>query len=203
MFTGIIHGIAEIINIEQNQYFFTYGMQFTEFLLKDLQLGASVANNGCCLTVKYIDKNIVFFDIIHTTLRCTNFSCLKIGDEVNIERSIKFGEEVGGHLVSGHITAIAEIFKIIILENSREIWFLVKEKSIMKYILYKGFITIDGISLTINYINKNIFVINIIPETIIRTNLKNKIVGNMVNIEVDYYTRIFVDNISSMMLKYT
>lgn len=201
MFTGIINGIATVSSVEGNSVFFTYGIKFTMFLLKKLKTGDSVANNGCCLTVKYIKNNIVFFDVIKETVDCTNLSLLKLGDNINIERSAKFGDEIGGHIISGHVITTAVIIDIFLSKKNRVICFCINKKYIMKYILYKGFISIDGVSLTVGKVVNNTFYVHLIPETILQTTLGNKKIGDTVNIEVDYYTKLLIDNSEKILNK--
>lgn len=201
MFTGIINGIATVSSVEGNSVFFTYGIKYTIFLLKKLKIGDSVANNGCCLTVKYIKNNIVFFDVIKETVDCTNLSLLKLGDNINIERSAKFGDEIGGHIISGHVITTAVIIDIFLSKQNRVICFFINKKYIMKYILYKGFISIDGVSLTVGKVVNNTFYVHLIPETILKTTLGDKKIGDTVNIEVDYYTKLLIDNSKKILKK--
>ncbi|QFQ32849.1 riboflavin synthase subunit alpha [Buchnera aphidicola (Aphis fabae)] len=193
MFTGIIHGIAQVISIDKKKKLYTYTMHFPSILLNKLQLGASVSHNGCCLTVKKIDQCYVIFDVMQITIAHTNLGLLNIGDYINIERSVKYGDEIGGHIVSGHIMNTAEVSKIIKLDNNYIIWFKITDISLIKYIFYKGFICIDGISLTIVNIIKNEFCVSIIPETLSLTTIGYKKVGELVNIEIDLCTQITVD----------
>ena len=121
MFTGIVQGTAEIIAVEEKELFRTHIVRLPEELLPGLALGASVAHNGCCLTVTAIEGDRVSFDLIKETLRITNLGELAVGDVVNIERAAKFSDEIGGHLMSGHIMTTAEICQIIQSENKREV----------------------------------------------------------------------------------
>ncbi|CAL4319389.1 Riboflavin synthase [Buchnera aphidicola (Protaphis terricola)] len=193
MFTGIVDGVAQVISIDKKKDLYNYNIKFPSFLLKNLKPGASIAHNGCCLTVKKINHFNVTFDIMKITLQHTNLGYLNIGDYINVERSLKYGDEVGGHLVSGHIINTVEISKILKLKNNYIIWFQVKDLSLMKYIFYKGFICLDGISLTIMDIIKNNFCVSIIPETLSLTTISSKKIKDLVNMEIDLYTQISVD----------
>ncbi|MGE1561544.1 riboflavin synthase subunit alpha [Pantoea septica] len=199
MFTGIVQGTAKIVSIEEKDLFRTHVAELPEELLPGLALGASVAHNGCCLTVTAIEGNRVNFDLIKETLRVTNLGDLQEGDVVNIERAAKFSDEIGGHLMSGHIMTTAEICKIIQSENNREVWFKIQDQAQMKYILHKGFVGIDGISLTVGEVTKSKFCVYLIPETLERTTLGAKKLGHRVNIEIDPHTQAIVDTVERVL----
>ena len=168
-------------------------------MLPELALGASVAHNGCCLTVTEVNGNRVSFDLMKETLRITNLGDIKVGDVVNLERAAKFSDEIGGHLMSGHIICTAEIAKIYTSENNRQIWFRLPSDDLMKYVLHKGFIGIDGISLTIGEVVGNRFCVHLIPETLARTTLGKKRLGHRVNIEIDPQTQAVVDTVERVL----
>lgn len=195
MFTGIVQGTAQIQSIIEKQNFRTYTVKMPQELQFYLETGASVANNGVCLTVTKIDGDLVSFDLMTETLRVTNLRTLKQGDFVNIERAMKFGDEVGGHILSGHVYCTAKVIQRIPSENNLQIWFELPTRDVMKYILTKGFIAIDGISLTIGEVRDNQFCVNLIPETIERTLIAKRAVGDLVNIEIDPQTQAIVDTV--------
>lgn len=199
MFTGIVQGVAEIVAIEEKELFRTHTVRLDAALLPGLELGASVAHNGCCLTVTAIEEDRVSFDLIKETLRITNLGALQVGDRVNIERAAKFSDEIGGHLMSGHIMTTAEICKIIQSENNREVWFKLQDAEQIKYILHKGFVGIDGISLTVGDVTKSKFCVHLIPETLERTTLGAKKLGHRVNIEIDPHTQAIVDTVERVL----
>lgn len=199
MFTGIVQGTAEIVSIEEKELFRTLTVRLPEELLPGLALGASVAHNGCCLTVTAIEGDRVSFDLIKETLRVTNLGDLRQGDVVNIERAAKFSDEIGGHLMSGHIMTTAEICKIIQSEHNREVWFKIQDAAQMKYILHKGFVGIDGISLTVGDVTKTKFCVYLIPETLERTTLGAKTFGDRVNIEIDPHTQAIVETVERVL----
>ncbi|HHR5899640.1 TPA: riboflavin synthase subunit alpha [Providencia alcalifaciens] len=199
MFTGIVQGTAPIIAITERANFRTHVMKFTPELLVGLETGASVAHNGCCLTVTKIEGENVSFDLIKETLRLTNLGELKEGDVVNIERAAKYGDEIGGHVVSGHIVTTAEISKIFTSEDNHQIWLSIYDKALMKYILHKGFVAIDGISLTVGDVINNRFCVHLIPETLARTTLGSKRLGDKVNIEIDPQTQAIVDTVERVL----
>ncbi|MBS0847486.1 riboflavin synthase subunit alpha [Citrobacter sp. JGM124] len=199
MFTGIVQGVAPLVSIEEKSNFRTHVIELPEELLQGLETGASVAHNGCCLTVTTIEGNRVSFDLIKETLRITNLGELKVGDSVNVERAAKFSDEIGGHLMSGHIATTAEVAKILTSENNRQVWFKVLDPSLMKYILHKGFIGIDGISLTVGEVTTTRFCVHLIPETLERTTLGKKKLGQRVNIEIDPQTQAIVDTVERVL----
>ncbi len=199
MFTGIVQGTAEVLAIEEKPNFRTHIVRLPAEMLPGLELGASVSHNGCCLTVTEVQGDRVSFDLVKETLRITNLGDLKVGDIINVERAAKFSDEIGGHLMSGHIMTTAEISKIVTSENNREIWFRPQDALQMKYILHKGFIGIDGISLTVGEVTKTKFCVHLIPETLARTTLGTKRIGDRVNIEIDPHTQAIVDTVERVL----
>ncbi|UVK78886.1 MAG: riboflavin synthase [Sodalis sp. Ffu] len=199
MFTGIIQATVPIIYINKKANFCTYTVKLPEHLLHGLALGASVAHNGCCLTVTSITGNLVSFDLIKETLRLTNLGLLQVDDLINLERAYNLKAEIGGHLMSGHISCTAEISKIIISENNRQIWFSVTDKTLQKYILHKGYIGVDGISLTVGEVINDRFCVHLIPETLTRTTICKKYLGDVVNIEIDPQTQTIIDTVERVL----
>ncbi|MBI0274998.1 riboflavin synthase subunit alpha [Hafnia alvei] len=199
MFTGIVQGTAPVVSIDEKSNFRTHVVKFPQELLPGLELGASVAHNGCCLTVTNVEGDLVSFDLMKETLRITNLGDVAVGSVVNLERAAKFNDEIGGHLMSGHIICTAEIVKILTSENNRQIWFKMPNPELMKYVLHKGFIGIDGISLTIGEVTKSRFCVHLIPETLQRTTLGVKRLGDKVNIEIDPQTQAVVDTVERVL----
>lgn len=201
MFTGIVQGTATVVSVDEHPNFRTHILQMPEELRNGLQTGASVAHNGCCLTVTAIQGDRVSFDLMKETLRITTLGDIKPGDVVNIERAATFGDEIGGHVMSGHIMSTAEIVKILTSEHNRQIWFKPGDTALMKYVLYKGFIGIDGISLTVGEVTSTRFCVHLIPETLQRTTLGSKRLGERVNIEIDPQTQAIVDTVERVLEK--
>ncbi|MDY0970939.1 riboflavin synthase [Siccibacter turicensis] len=199
MFTGIVQGTAKVVSIDEKPNFRTHVVELPDDLLPGLETGASVAHNGCCLTVTEINGNRVSFDLMKETLRVTNLGELREGDVVNIERAAKFNDEIGGHLMSGHIMTTAEVAKILTSENNRQIWFRLQQPELMKYILQKGYIGVDGISLTVGETTATRFCVHLIPETLQRTTLGSRKLGQRVNIEIDPQTQAVVDTVERVM----
>jgi riboflavin synthase len=198
MFTGIVQGMATLVAIEKKEMFQTHVIELSDDMVEGLTIGASVAHNGCCLTVTEINGTRISFDLMQATLRLTNLGRLKEGDLVNVERAAKFGDEIGGHSMSGHITLVADIVDVIKTENNRTIWFELPQES-MKYVLSKGYIGIDGCSLTIGEVEENRFSVHLIPETLNRTLFGSREVGDQVNIEFDPQTQAIVDTVERVL----
>ena len=195
MFTGIVQGTAEVHQIIEKANFKTHIIKMPQQSLAELEVGASVAHNGVCLTVTEINGDLVSFDLMQETLRITNLGALKVGDSVNIERAMRMGTEIGGHILSGHVYCTAQVKELLRSENNLQIWFELPQAEIMKYILTKGFIAVDGISLTIGEVKENHFCVNLIPETLQRTLIGKRKVGDLVNIEIDPQTQAIVDTV--------
>lgn len=198
MFTGIVQGTAEVTAIVEKQAFRTHIVRLPPDLLPGLQPGASVAHNGCCLTVTRIEGDRVSFDLMQETLRVTNLGELQVGDRVNVERAARFGDEIGGHAMSGHIMTTAPVSRVIESENNRQVWFRIPAE-LGKYIFTKGYIGIDGISLTIGEVRDGEFSVNLIPETLARTTIASRTVGERVNIEIDPQTQAIVDTVERVL----
>ncbi|MCD9551325.1 riboflavin synthase subunit alpha [Photobacterium carnosum] len=198
MFTGIIQDTAQVVKIHKQKNFQTHIIRLPNELIQGLTLGASVAHNGCCLTVTHIEQQLVSFDLMQETLNVTNLGLLNVGDYVNVERAAKFGDEIGGHAMSGHIMATAIVSAVNISENNHQVWFSVPTH-LMKYIFTKGYIGIDGISLTIGEVKDCCFNVNLIPETLQRTNLESRMINDVINIEIDPQTQAIVDTVERVM----
>ncbi len=198
MFTGIVQGMAEIVEVTEREAFRTHVVRLPEPLLEGLQPGASVAHNGCCLTVTAIDGDRVSFDLMQETLRVTNLGALQPGDRVNVERAARFGDEIGGHQMSGHIHCTAEVTEVIDSPDNRKLWFRLPGE-LARYLFAKGYIGVDGVSLTIGEVRGDRFDVNLIPETLARTNLGGRTPGERVNIEIDPQTQAIVDTVERVL----
>ncbi|MDF7667674.1 riboflavin synthase subunit alpha [Orbaceae bacterium ESL0727] len=198
MFTGIVQGVGHIIEITDQDKLRSYKVQLPPKLTNKIEVGASIANDGCCLTVTKHEGDWVAFDIMQETLALTTLGTKKLGDKVNIERSAKYGDEIGGHVMSGHISCVATITAIQKTATNCQMQ-LTLPAQFMKYVLYKGFIGVDGASLTVGQIKDNHFDIHLIPETLALTTLDEKKVGDQVNIEIDSQTRAIVDTVERVL----
>ncbi len=198
MFTGIVQGVAEVVAIEEKQDFRTHIVRLPQAMLPGLQLGASVAHNGCCLTVTRVDGDRVHFDLMQETLRVTNLGALKVGDGVNVERAARFGDDIGGHAMSGHVMGLATVVEVVESPNNRTVWFELPA-GLEKYVFTKGYIGIDGISLTIGAVENRRFCVHLIPETLTRTNIAGRAPGDQINIEIDPQTQAIVDTVERVL----
>lgn len=162
-----------------------------------LSIGASVAVNGTCLTVVNISEQGVQFDLIQETLSLTNLDSLKEADLVNIERAAKVGDEIGGHLVSGHIHCTARLLERKATENNLSLH-LGLAANWLDYVVYKGFICVDGASLTVGEKTEQGFWLHLIPETLRVTTLGDKALGDLFNIEIDSTTQTAIDTIKGL-----
>lgn len=198
MFTGIVQGAAELAAIEEQVEFRTHVLMMPAGLRHGLEVGASVAHNGCCLTVTAIDGERVSFDLMRETLRLTNLGALQVGDRVNIERAARVGDEIGGHAMSGHVICMAELTELDEAPNNRRLW-LEMPGEYARFVFEKGYIGIDGISLTVGEVRGARFCVNLIPETLARTTLGDRVPGDRVNIEVDPQTQAIVETVERVL----
>ncbi len=199
MFTGIVQGMGRVVSVEQPAADFrTHTVELPEDMAGGLQTGASVAHNGCCLTVTETDGRTARFDLMAETLDKTNLGRLKAGDLVNLERAARFGDEIGGHLMSGHITATTEILRIERTEHNTTMHFALPA-ALKPYILPKGFVGLDGCSLTIGSVGVDSFCVHLIPETLRRTLFGTRQAGDTVNLEIDPQTQAVVDTVGRIL----
>ena len=199
MFTGIVQGMGRVVSVEQPAADFrTHTVELPGDMAGGLQTGASVAHNGCCLTVTETDGRTARFDLMAETLDKTNLGRLKADDLVNLERAARFGDEIGGHLMSGHITATTEILRIERTEHNTTMHFALPA-ALKPYILPKGFVGLDGCSLTIGNVGEDSFCVHLIPETLRRTLFGTRQAGDTVNLEIDPQTQAVVDTVGRIL----
>jgi len=199
MFTGIVQGTGKIVHIHQpSADFRSHTVALPEHMAHNLQIGASIAHNGCCLTITQINGNQATFDLMAETLAKTNLGNLKTGDSVNLERAARFGDEIGGHVMSGHIIATTPISRIEHSAHNRTLYFRLPPQ-LAAYILPKGFIGLDGCSLTIGDVTAHEFNVHLIPETLQRTLFGSRQVGDSINIEIDTQTQAIVDTVERVL----
>ena len=201
MFTGIVEGIATLQSTSKLEGYADWEVEFPVGALDGIEIGASVSLEGVCLTVTSVSGLRASFQIIEETLARSTLGGFKPQDTLNYERSLTYGKEVGGHLVSGHVMEVAKIIEISHSkdpdsgESTCDMTIQTSEKVAM-YTFEKGYIAIDGISLTVGSIHeKGCFEVHIIPETLRRTTLSRKVEGSLVNIEIDSTTQAAVDTV--------
>lgn len=200
MFTGITKGCYEVIDLTKAPGLITYTLNLTPELCNGLKPGDSVAVDGVCQTVVHIEKTHVTFQAIRETLEKTTLNDLVLGNLVSIERSLRVGDEIGGHEISGHIYGTACIHQRI--EEKNNLTLIIQcHPNWMKYIFPKGFIAVDGSSLTVGETvpEQGLFYLHLIPETLRLTNFASKPIQARVNIEFDHKTKTIVDTVERFL----
>ncbi|TPP05414.1 riboflavin synthase subunit alpha [Rhizobium glycinendophyticum] len=192
MYTGIVQTVAPVENVVRHDGYTTFHIRFPERLMADLQIGASVSVEGVCLSVTSMTGTDVTFDAMDATLERTNLGALKAGDHVNIERSAKPTDENGGHNIAGHVATTAELVAAKLEMPGAFIRFKVPEDW-AKYIFKRGYLAVNGASLTVAEADRDVFTINLIPETLRQTTFPRYETGDFLNIEVDHQTMVMVD----------
>lgn len=200
MYTGIIQALCPVVKLQKAPGLTSFVIELPEKLKVGLQIGASVAIDGVCLTVTEIEVNKISFDAMQETLHKTTIGTLKEGDFVNVERSAKMGDEIGGHPMSGHVSTMAKIVAVDESENNKVMTFQV-EPSWMRCIFSKGFISLDGASLTVVDAQKDAgtFKVWFIPETLRLTRFGKKQKGDFVNVEIDPQTQVIVETVERVL----
>jgi riboflavin synthase len=196
MFSGIVSGMATVTSLIDHDNVRTFVLTSSNGLFDGVQVGASVSVSGTCLTVVAHESHNATFDVISESLDRTNLGTLEFGNKVNIERSMSFGAEVGGHVMSGHVMTTAEIVSIV--ENR---WTFQIDLQYMKFIFQKGFVGLDGCSLTVvdPDAKAGTFSVALIPETIEKTTFGKKQVGEKVNVEIDPMIQAVVETVERYM----
>ena len=196
MFTGIVQGRGEIVSIESGNEITTLRIRVPS--TEGLAIGASISIDGVCLTATEFAEGIVSFDVIPETFEKTTLGELEVGGLVNVERSLRYGDEVGGHLLSGHIIGRGLISKADRVGDGAP-YTILSPPDVRKYIVSKGYVGIDGISLTIGDVHDDGFDLHLIPETLRLTTLGEKQAGDAVNLEIASTTMMIVETVERMM----
>lgn len=197
MFTGIVQGVATVARITDRPGLRSFTLQFPPGFAQDLAIGASVASDGVCLTVTRLHgEDAADFDVMQQSLALTTLGTLREGDHLNVERAARDGAEIGGHPLSGHVDFTATVAAIRQPENNHVIRIAVPAPW-MRYVFAKGYIAINGASLTVADANRveGWFEVWLIPETLRMTTFGAKKVGDAVNIEIERATQVFVDTV--------
>ena len=200
MFSGIVVGTGKVNKVIKFEDYNVLEISYPKEFSKNLKKGASVSVNGVCLTSKNKGSKILKFDVIEETLKRTNLRDVCKNDFVNLERSISASSEIGGHLMSGHVHYAAKILEIVNKKGIKDIKISLNEKY-SDYVLEKGYIGINGCSITIGKVNKNSFLVHLIPETLEVTNLNFIQKNDLVNIEIDQNTIAIVDTVKKTLAR--
>jgi riboflavin synthase len=191
MFNGIIYNTGFVEKLKRAENSLEIVLK-TKMLFKKDEIGSSICCNGVCLTATKINKNLITFYLSKETINKTNFQYIKKLDLLNIEKSLSYGSKISGHYVQGHVDTRAKVIKIIIEDKTWIVTFLL-DNIYKKYLIKKGSIAINGVSLTISNIKKNQFEINIIPHTLKLTNLLKLKKNDYVNIEFDIFSKYLIN----------
>lgn len=199
MFTGIVQGVCNVVSSETGAGITRIAVDLGG-LVAGLELGASIAVNGACVTTTEIDGSLVGFDLIKETVELSNLGELAPGTTVNVERSFRVGDEVGGHILSGHIAGVAVVSDIA-SDGGHRLVTVVVPREWMAYLLLKGFVALNGVSLTIAEVDRSAaaIVVSLIPETLARTTFNRLEVGDRINLEVDSQTQAIVDTVRTAL----
>jgi len=198
MFTGIVSGKGQVQKITKYKDYLSLIIKAPKGFSKNLVKGASVAVNGVCLTVKKGKTDFLEFDVIEETIQKTNLKNISRLSKVNLERSMTAKTEIGGHLVSGHIHGTGEVLKVINKRATKDLQIKIP-KSLREYFFYKGYVALNGCSLTIGRVLKTSFYIHLIPETVSVTTFKDIKKGDLINIEVEQATINTVETVKRVM----
>jgi len=191
MFNGIIYNTGFVEKLKRAENSLEIVLK-TKMLFKKDEIGSSICCNGVCLTATKINKNLITFYLSKETINKTNFQYIKKLDLLNIEKSLSYGSKISGHYVQGHVDTRAKVIKIVIEDKTWIVAFLL-DNIYKKYLIKKGSIAINGVSLTISNIKKNQFEINIIPHTLKQTNLLKLKKNDYVNIEFDIFSKYLIN----------
>lgn len=183
MFTGIIEETGTVMDFAEQASAYRLKLKAAR-VLEELEMGDSIAVNGCCLTAIEFDEESVSFDLLQESVRLTSFQTIKSGDPVNLERSLRFNGKIGGHFVTGHIDATGTVSHA--ERRGKDLYLRIEPPAdFLKYLVYKGSIAIDGVSLTVAEVDESGFAVWLIPHTLEVTNLHAKAPGSLVNLEFD------------------
>ena len=186
MFNGIIFKTGIIKTIKKYKNSKLVGLK-SNIKFKKTDIGSSVSCNGICLTLAKINKNLIYFYVSSETIKRSNFKNIRIGQIINIEKSLIYGQKISGHFTQGHVDTTAIVKKIDLIDKSWSLKLEIKNKSLSKFLEEKASISVNGVSLTISKVIKNNFYLNIIPHTLKLTNLKNLKKNDLVNVELDIF----------------
>lgn len=199
MFTGITQGIGILQYLDRQPHMAHIGVALPDNLSTGIMQGASISLNGVCLTVVKQSGSVVYFDVIEETLLRTTLSGVTVGYPFNVERALKFGDELGGHILSGHVMGTALVQRVEERDGQQKVIHLQCSPTWMDYILPKGFIALNGASLTVVETTCDGFSVHLIPETLKVTNLGHLKEGDKVNVEIDHQTQTIVATVQEYL----
>ena len=199
MFTGLIKDIGKVVSIIENLEGKIFEIETN--LISQIGIDDSVAVNGVCLTATAVDETKFRMQAVHITLEKTNLEFLQLNSSVNLELALKYSDRLGGHLVLGHVNAVASVVEISHRGDNYNIWYEIP-KELLKYIVKEGSIALDGISLTVADIKESQIMVTIIPHTWSETQIHNLKIGSKVNIEVDSNAVMVVNNLEVLFNNY-
>ena len=186
MFNGIIYNTGKVISVKKTKKSIFIGI-LSNITFKKKDLGSSISCNGVCLTLVKIYKKKIYFYLSNETLKRTNFRLVKLNEVINLEKSLSYGKIISGHYSQGHVDTVARVKQISVIDKTWLIKFKIFDKKFNKYLIEKGSISINGVSLTISNTKKSYFNINVIPHTLKLTNLKDLKKNDLVNVELDIF----------------
>ncbi len=186
MFNGIIYNTGKVISVAKTKKSIFIGI-LTNTIFKKKDLGSSISCNGVCLTLVKIDKKKIYFYLSNETLKRSNFRTVKINQTINLEKSLSYGKIISGHYTQGHVDTVAKVYQISKVDKTWLIKFKILNKNFSKYLIEKGSISLNGVSLTISNTKKSYFNINVIPHTLKLTNLIDLKKNDLVNVELDIF----------------
>lgn len=201
MFSGIVQALCPIVFINKQPGLIRYGIQVEDTFSQDIRLGASVAVDGVCQTLVHHEASCLYFEAIEQTLKLTTLDQLTLGQKVNLERSLKVSDEIGGHHVAGHVDGSAQIVHCHRPNENNHILTLRPPSDLLPYLFGRGFVALDGASLTLARVDlsKGIFDVHLIPETLRATTFGFKSEGDWVNIEICPTTRAIVETTQKIL----
>ena len=195
MFNGIIFNTGKVTIIKKSKKSVLIGIK-TNLKVSKKEIGSSISCDGVCLTLEKVKRNNIFFYVSIETMKRSNFKYLKVGNSVNLEKSLKYGQKVSGNFSQGHVDTTAKVKKIVFIDKSWFIRLVIKDKKLKKFLIEKASISINGVSLTISKVSNRYFDLNIIPHTLKLTNLKSLKVNDNVNVELDIFGK-YISKISN------
>jgi len=184
MFTGIIREVGEVLGVRREGRLIGLTIQRKAAAIKDLEVGESIAVNGVCLTLTQVKEKNFVVEVMPETLQKSNLGDLRVGSKVNLEKPLCLGGPLSGHIVQGHVDGVGRILKKVRVDGAEEVE-IRAEPAVVKYLVLKGSVAVDGVSLTITKVATGTFSVSLIPHTLSTTTLGNKLVGERVNLEVD------------------